>query len=86
MPSALILGAGAVVGSLTDMSVLFVSLFNVLRTLLLLLGGALCGAYGRLRQLFLLVVVMGCISCWIPRWTTTAAPACPGTTRPWCSI
>lgn len=57
LPPALILGAGAVAGSLADMSSFFVSLFNVLPTLLLLLGGALCGVYGRLRQLFLLLVV-----------------------------
>src|SRR5690606_3366466 len=35
----------------------FTSLFNVLPTLLLLLGGAFCSAYGRVRQVALLVVV-----------------------------
>ncbi|MBF7728509.1 GGDEF domain-containing protein [Pseudomonas sp. N040] len=35
----------------------FVSLFNVLPTLLVLLGGAFCAAYGRQRELFLLLVV-----------------------------
>jgi len=37
----------------------FISLFNVLPTVLLLLGGAFCIAYGRVREAFLLLVVYG---------------------------
>lgn len=55
-PLALVLG-GAVAGTLADMNEFFVSLFNVLPTLLLLLGGSFCAAYGRLRQLFLLASI-----------------------------
>ncbi|MDL2424971.1 GGDEF domain-containing protein, partial [Pseudomonas sp. BAgro211] len=40
-----------------ELSDFFISLFNVLPTLLLLLGGALCMVYGRQRQLFMLTVV-----------------------------
>ncbi|SDI28832.1 GGDEF domain-containing protein [Pseudomonas panipatensis] len=53
----LLLPAGLGAGSLMAMSEFFVSLFNVLPTLLLLLGGALCLIYGRQRQLFMLAVV-----------------------------
>lgn len=49
--------AGMAAGSLAELSEFFMSLFNVLPTLLLLLGGALCMVYGRQRQLFMLVVV-----------------------------
>ncbi|MDF3935534.1 GGDEF domain-containing protein [Pseudomonas citronellolis] len=55
--ASLLLPAGVVAGSLTGMNEFFVSLFNVLPTLLLLLGGALCLIYGRQRQLAMLVVV-----------------------------
>ncbi|WP_153920463.1 MULTISPECIES: diguanylate cyclase [unclassified Pseudomonas] len=48
---------GGIVGSLSGMSEFFTSLFNVLPTLLLLLGGAFCAAYGRVRQVALLLVV-----------------------------
>ncbi|WP_314410441.1 GGDEF domain-containing protein [Pseudomonas kuykendallii] len=53
----LLVGGGAVAGSLAQMTEFFTSLFNVLPTLLLLLGGAFCLVYGRVRQLFLLLVV-----------------------------
>ncbi|UXY53530.1 GGDEF domain-containing protein [Pseudomonas tohonis] len=55
-PLALTL-AGGVMGALPGMTEFFVSLFNVLPTLLLLLGGSFCAAYGRLRQLFLLLIL-----------------------------
>ncbi len=53
----LLVGGGMVAGSLARMTEFFTSLFNVLPTLLLLLGGAFCLVYGRVRQLFLLLVV-----------------------------
>ena len=53
----LLIPAGIVAGSLAELSEFFTSLFNVLPTLLLLLGGALCLVYGRQRQLFMLGVV-----------------------------
>lgn len=53
----LLLPAGLVAGSLSAMNEFFFSLFNVLPTVLLLLGGALCMVYGRQRQLFMLAVV-----------------------------
>jgi len=53
----LLIGGGVVAGSLARMTEFFTSLFNVLPTLLLLLGGAFCLVYGRVRQLFLLLVV-----------------------------
>jgi len=49
--------AGLLVGRLGQLSEFFQSLFNVLPTLLLLLGGAFCVVYGRQRELSLLVVV-----------------------------
>ncbi|GLZ84839.1 GGDEF domain-containing protein [Metapseudomonas resinovorans] len=55
-PLSLVVGGG-VVGSLSGMNEFFTSLFNVLPTLLLLLGGAFCSAYGRVRQVALLLVV-----------------------------
>lgn len=49
---------GAVAAArLSGLSEFFVSLFNVLPTLLLLLGGAFCLVYGRQREVFLLLVV-----------------------------
>lgn len=49
---------GAVAAArLPGLSEFFVSLFNVLPTLLLLLGGAFCLVYGRQREVFLLLVV-----------------------------
>lgn len=53
----LLIPAGVAAGSLGELSDFFISLFNVLPTLLLLLGGALCMVYGRQRQLFMLTVV-----------------------------
>ncbi|WP_313518789.1 GGDEF domain-containing protein [Pseudomonas sp.] len=53
----LLIGGGVVAGSLAQMTEFFTSLFNVLPTLLLLLGGAFCLVYGRVRQLFLLLLV-----------------------------
>lgn len=53
----LLIPAGVVAGSLAELSEFFISLFNVLPTLLLLLGGGLCMVYGRQRQLFMLGVV-----------------------------
>ena len=42
LPSLLLLGAGLLATSLVSLSEFFVSLFNVLPTLLLLLGGTFC--------------------------------------------
>lgn len=53
----LLIPAGIAAGSLAELSEFFISLFNVLPTLLLLLGGALCMVYGRQRQLFMLAAV-----------------------------
>ncbi|MDH4870142.1 GGDEF domain-containing protein [Pseudomonas sp. BN515] len=57
LPPLLLVVGGGVVGSLSGMNEFFTSLFNVLPTLLLLLGGAFCSAYGRVRQVALLLVV-----------------------------
>ncbi|VXC98494.1 GGDEF domain-containing protein [Pseudomonas sp. 8Z] len=48
---------GVVAARLPALSEFFVSLFNVLPTLLLLLGGAFCLTYGRQREVFLLLVL-----------------------------
>lgn len=52
-----LLVAGLAVARLDELSEFFLSLFNVLPTLLLLLGGAFCVVYGRQRELSLLAVV-----------------------------
>ncbi len=57
LPSLLLLVAGMAAASLTLLNEFFTSLFNVLPTLLLSLGGAFCLIYSRQRELFLLVVV-----------------------------
>lgn len=57
VPPLLLVIGGGVVGSLSAMNEFFTSLFNVLPTLLLLLGGAFCSAYGRVRQVAMLLVV-----------------------------
>ncbi|MEO4047092.1 GGDEF domain-containing protein [Pseudomonas sp. CAU 1711] len=49
--------AGLAVARLGELSEFFLSLFNVLPTLLLLLGGVFCVVYGRQREFSLLVVV-----------------------------
>ncbi len=59
LPSALLLGGAVLVGSLVTLSDFFTALFNVLPTLLLLLGGTFCLVYGRQRELFLLLVLYG---------------------------
>ena len=55
-PLAFLLG-GLVAARQPNLNEFFTSLFNVLPTLLLLLGGAFCMAYGRVRETFLLLVV-----------------------------
>jgi diguanylate cyclase (GGDEF)-like protein len=57
LPSLLLLCSGLLVASQLALSEFFLSLFNVLPTLLLLLGGAFCLVYGRQRELFLLLVL-----------------------------
>jgi GGDEF domain-containing protein len=57
LPSLLLLVAGMAAASLQLLNEFFTSLFNVLPTLLLSLGGAFCLIYSRQRELFLLVVV-----------------------------
>lgn len=49
--------AGLLVARVDQLSEFFLSLFNVLPTLLMLLGGAFCVAYGRQRELSVLAVV-----------------------------
>jgi len=57
LPSLLLLGCGMLAASLPHLSEFFTSLFNVLPTLLLLLGGTFCLVYSRQRELFLLLVL-----------------------------
>ena len=57
LPSLLLLIAGVLAASLATLNEFFNSLFNVLPTLLLLLGGSFCMVYGRQRELFLLLTV-----------------------------
>ena len=57
LPSLLLLGSGLLAASLPRLTDFFLSLFNVLPTLLLLLGGTFCLVYGRQRELFLLLLL-----------------------------
>ena len=57
LPSLVLLLAGLAAAYVKDLSVFFTSLFNVLPTLVLLLGGAYCGVYRRQRELFLMITV-----------------------------
>ncbi len=57
VPSLLLLLAGLAAAYVKDLNVFFTSLFNVLPTLVLLLGGAYCAVYRRQRELFLMVTV-----------------------------
>lgn len=57
LPSLLLLVAGLAAAYVKDLNVFFTSLFNVLPTLILLLGGAYCGVYRRQRELFLMITV-----------------------------
>ncbi|WP_296131845.1 GGDEF domain-containing protein [Pseudomonas sp. Ga0074129] len=57
LPSLLLLISGMLVARLAVLSEFFTSLFNVLPTLLLLLGGAFCLVYGRQREVFLLLTL-----------------------------
>lgn len=57
LPSVLLLIAGLAAAYVKDLNVFFTSLFNVLPTLVLLLGGAYCAVYRRQRELFLMVTV-----------------------------
>ena len=57
LPSLLLLLAGLAAAYVKDQNDFCTSLFNVLPTLLLLLGGVFCLGYGRQRELFLLLVV-----------------------------
>ena len=57
LPSLLLLLSGLLLARLTQLSEFFASLFNVLPTLLLLLGGAFCLVYGRQREVFLLLTL-----------------------------
>lgn len=52
-----LLVGGVVAARLPVLSEFFISLFNVLPTLLLLLGGAFCLVYGRQREVFLLLAL-----------------------------
>jgi len=57
LPSLLLLLAGLSAAYVKDLNVFFTSLFNVLPTLVLLLGGAYCAVYRRQRELFLMITV-----------------------------
>ncbi|KAF1028590.1 MAG: hypothetical protein GAK37_02156 [Pseudomonas sp.] len=57
LPSLLLLLAGLAAAYVKDLSVFFTSLFNVLPTLVLLLGGSYCAVYRRQRELFLMITV-----------------------------
>ena len=57
LPSVLLLLSGFVAANFWPLNEFFLSLFNVLPTLLLLLGVAFCATYGRQRELFLLLLV-----------------------------
>lgn len=57
LPSLLLLLAGLAAAYVKDLNVFFTSLFNVLPTLVLLLGGAYCAVYRRQRELFLMITV-----------------------------
>jgi diguanylate cyclase (GGDEF)-like protein len=57
LPSLFLLVAGLAAAYERDLSVFFTSLFNVLPTLVLLLGGTYCAVYRRQRELFLMVTV-----------------------------
>src|SRR5471032_1124106 len=57
LPSLLLLLAGLSAAYVKDLNVFFTSLFNVLPTLVLLLGGSYCAVYRRQRELFLMVTV-----------------------------
>ncbi|MBX9761933.1 MAG: GGDEF domain-containing protein [Pseudomonadaceae bacterium] len=57
LPSLLLLISGMLVARLAVLSEFFTSLFNVLPTLLLLLGGSFCLVYGRQREVFLLLTL-----------------------------
>ena len=57
VPSLALLIAGLAAAYVKDLNVFFTSLFNVLPTLVLLLGGAYCGVYKRQRELFLMITV-----------------------------
>lgn len=57
LPSLGLLLAGLAAAYMRDLNVFFTSLFNVLPTLVLLLGGAYCAVYRRQRELFLMATV-----------------------------
>ncbi len=54
---AVLLVTGLVMARQPALSEFFASLYNVLPTLLLLLGAALCLSYGRIREGFMLAVI-----------------------------
>lgn len=57
LPSLALLAAGLGAAYVRDLNVFFTSLFNVLPTLVVLLGGAYCAVYKRQRELFLMITV-----------------------------
>ena len=57
VPSLVLLLTGLAAAYVKELNVFFTSLFNVLPTLVLLLGGAYCAVYRRQRELFLMVTV-----------------------------
>ncbi|MBA1201679.1 diguanylate cyclase [Pseudomonas capeferrum] len=57
LPSLCLLCLGVAAVHVNDLSVFFTSLFNVLPTLILLLGSAYCAVYRRQRELFLMITV-----------------------------
>ncbi|KQQ54085.1 diguanylate cyclase [Pseudomonas sp. Leaf127] len=57
LPAGILFLGGLAAAYVKDLSVFFTSLFNVLPTLVLLLGGAYCAVYRRQRELALMVTV-----------------------------
>ena len=57
LPSLLLLLSGLAAAYVRDLNVFLTSLFNVLPTLVLLLGGAYCAVYRRQRELFVMLTV-----------------------------
>ncbi|MFF7706256.1 diguanylate cyclase [Pseudomonas sp. NPDC007930] len=57
LPSLVLLLTGLAAAYVRDLNVFFTSLFNVLPTLVLLLGGAYCAVYKRQRELFVMITV-----------------------------
>ena len=78
-----LLAGGIVAALLPVLSEFFLSLFNVLPTLLLLLGGSFCLAYGISARCFCCWRCMSATFCWISRSITSQAMARDAVMRRW---